>query len=347
LGCSPQLLQYFLCIYPSLRYNLSPAVVLNVNKAFAEVVAFGMSKSPKVLPSEYIYDDKGTALFEKIMELEEYYPTNSEKNIINTRASKLTSLLIGKIPTLQLVELGPGNGEKIAPLLKELSMNCEALQYFPIDVSSKAIELLLHNLEEIMPQSATFEILPINDSYLSGLKQIPSRSGASMAVLLLGGNIGNFDLAERIDFLKEIADQLKKGDRMCIGFDLVKSFRQIQQAYDDSQGVTEAFNKNILQRINAELEGDFDLDSFEFYSTYNPFLQVVQSFLVSRKRQEVTIPGINQTYLFEIGDFIHTENSFKFTVPQIEELAKKTGFQVIEVLNDDNHWFADVIWEKL
>lgn len=315
--------------------------------SFSENVRLGLGASPKFLSSKYIYDDNGTSLFERIMRLDEYYPTRCEKEILVEQSKKLVSLLQGSAHCVQLVELGPGNGEKIYTLLTELSLKCQTLRYYPIDVSSKAISLLVENIANHSSIFAKQLINPIVGDYIEGLAQISREPGTPVAILLLGGNIGNFNPDERIDFLTQIGQRLLKGDKICIGFDLVKSFKTIQKAYDDAQGVTAAFNKNLLERINKELGGNFDLDAFEFYATYDPFEQVVQSFLVSSFDQEVAIESLGTKYSFKRGEFIHTENSYKFTTNQIQALAESTGFKVLEFLFDSQDWFTDVVWEKL
>lgn len=156
-------------------------------------------------------------------------------------------------------------------------------------------------------------------------------------------NIGNFLPPDRLTFLQQLAKHLAPDDRLLFGFDLRKDPRQIHAAYDDSQGVTAAFNLNLLTRLNHELQADFELEQWQHYPQYDPLEGVMRSFLVSRRAQQVHVGALGKTFSFAAWEAIHTENSYKFTLPQIEALAQAAGLRVQEVFTDEQHWFADVL----
>ena len=172
--------------------------------------------------------------------------------------------------------------------------------------------------------------------------QLPNRPG-SKAVLFLGSNIGNFGPADRLDFLRQLAAPLAPADRLLIGFDLQKDPRRIRAAYDDAQGVTAAFNLNLLTRLNRELGADFDLTRWQHYTDYSPLNGAVRSFLVSTCVQQVRVAALDETFDFAAWEVIHTENSYKFTLPQIEALAAEAGLRVVEYFTDPASDFADVV----
>ncbi|HEX8327009.1 MAG TPA: L-histidine N(alpha)-methyltransferase [Hymenobacter sp.] len=314
---------------------LSPAV-----EDLAQHVAAGLSRTPKTLSSMYFYDDAGSRLFQRIMELPEYYPTRAEFAIFQEHGAAIARALSPSAgDEFALVELGAGDGAKTKLLLKELLRSGTAFTYAPVDISAGAMTGLVEALNQELP---ALHVAPVVSDYATALRELRTRPG-SKAVLFLGSNIGNFGPAERLDFLRKLAAPLTPADRLLIGFDLQKDPRRIRAAYDDAQGVTAAFNLNLLTRINRELGADFDLAQWQHYTDYSPLNGAVRSFLVSTRAQQVHIDALDQTIDFAAWEVIHTENSYKFTLPQLDELAAAAGLRVVATFTDPAADFADLV----
>ncbi|OGX89292.1 dimethylhistidine N-methyltransferase [Hymenobacter lapidarius] len=308
--------------------------------ALAQHVATGLRQTPKALSSMYFYDDAGSRLFQQIMALPEYYPTRAEFAIFEEHGAAIAAALrpAGNGP-FALVELGAGDGSKTKVLLREFLRADADFTYAPVDISAGAMTGLVDGLKQEMPG---LRVAPVVSDYATALRQLGSRPG-SKGVLFLGSNIGNFAPADRLSFLRQLAAPLAPADRLLIGFDLQKDPRRIRAAYDDSQGVTAAFNLNLLTRLNRELDADFDLASWQHFTDYNPLSGAVRSYLVSTRAQQVRIPALDETFQFTAWEVIHTENSYKFTLPQIEELAAQVGLRVVDTFTDADADFADVV----
>jgi len=306
----------------------------------AQHVAEGLGRTPKTLSSMYFYDDTGSRLFQQIMALPEYYPTRTELGIFRTHAAAIVAALRPQEQgPFALVELGAGDGAKTKVLLQELLRAGQPFSYAPVDISAGAMAGLVASLQQEMP---TLRVEPVVEDYAAALRQLRDWP-AGKAVLFLGSNIGNFKPADRLDFLRQLAAPLAATDRLLIGFDLQKDPRRIRAAYDDAQGVTAAFNLNLLVRLNRELGANFDLAKWQHYTDYSPLNGAVRSFLVSTCKQQVHIEALQETFDFAAWEVIHTENSYKFTRPQIEELAQEAGLQVLHFFTDAASDFADVV----
>ncbi|WP_201978245.1 L-histidine N(alpha)-methyltransferase [Hymenobacter rubidus] len=314
--------------------------MVNVLTELAQHVADGLRRSPKALSSMYFYDDVGSRLFQQIMELPEYYPTRTEFAIFREYGAAIAAALRAEAGEgFTLVELGAGDGAKTKLLLRELLASGPDFTYAPVDISAGAMTGLVAALQQELP---ALRVAPVVEAYGPALEQL--RAGPdSKAVLFLGSNIGNFGPAERLDFLRQLAAPLTPADRLLIGFDLQKDPRRIRAAYDDAQGVTAAFNLNLLTRLNRELGADFDLAHWQHYTDYNPVNGAVRSFLVSTRAQQVHIAALEETFDFAAWEVIHTENSYKFTLPQIEALATEAGLRVVATFTDAATDFADVV----
>jgi dimethylhistidine N-methyltransferase len=238
-----------------------------------------------------------------------------------------------------LVELGAGDGAKTKLLLRELLCAGTPFTYAPVDISAGAMAGLVDALRHELP---ALHVAPVVEDYATALVQLRTRPG-SKAVLFLGSNIGNFGPAERLDFLRQLAAPLAPADRLLVGFDLQKDPRRIRAAYDDAQGVTAAFNLNLLTRLNRELGADFDLAHWQHYTDYSPLNGAVRSYLVSTCAQQVRIAALEENFDFAAWEVIHTENSYKFTLPQINELAAEAGLRVVTCFTDATADFADVV----
>ena len=314
--------------------------MIKVLTELAQHVAEGLQRAPKSLSSMYFYDDAGSRLFQQIMALPEYYPTRAEFATFREHGAAIAAALSpAGGGDFALVELGAGDGAKTKLLLRELLAAGTPFTYAPVDISAGAMTGLVAALKQELPG---LHVVPVVEDYATALTQLPNRPG-SKAVLFLGSNIGNFGPADRLDFLRQLAAPLAPADRLLIGFDLQKDPRRIRAAYDDAQGVTAAFNLNLLTRLNRELGADFDLTRWQHYTDYSPLNGAVRSFLVSTCVQQVRVAALDETFDFAAWEVIHTENSYKFTLPQIEALAAEAGLRVVEYFTDPASDFADVV----
>jgi L-histidine N-alpha-methyltransferase len=306
----------------------------------ARHVAQGLNRSPKTLSSMYFYDDEGSRLFQQIMALPEYYPTRTEYQLLSTHCAAITDALrAADGAPFYLIELGAGDGLKTKILLRHLLAIGIDFSYVPVDISPAAIDGLEASLRDELP---SLRVEPVVTDYVSALQLMATKPGRK-AVLFLGSNIGNFLPDERLAFLRQLAQPLSSDDRLLIGFDLQKDPRLIRAAYDDAQGVTAAFNLNLLTRLNRELGAEFDLANWQHYTDYDPLAGVVRSFLVSTRAQTVPIAALDTSFDFAAWEVVHTENSYKFTATQIQKLAADAGFQVSDFFTDAKDYFADVI----
>ena len=311
--------------------------------ALSDEVRAGLQQTPKRLSSRFFYDAEGSRIFSEIMHSPDYYLTRSEYEILDTQKDALLRLFAPDGRPFELVELGAGDGLKTKILLGYLASQQANFTYAPVDISVDALEKLVADVQSQWPN------LPLNarhDDYFNALQELSEESDARRVVLFLGSNIGNFTPEEAIDFYRQLHDRLQPGDLVLTGFDLQKHPAIIHAAYNDRQGLTRAFNLNLLRRINAELDADFNLAAFDHYEVYNPETGEARSYLVSQKAQTVRIAALDMTVPFDYGEIIHTEISRKFTRAQIEELAQKTGFSLTGWFTDCKGYFADVVFER-
>ena len=246
-----------------------------MNSEFAIDVDRGLSDNKKYLSSKYFYDDKGSLLFQQIMELPEYYLTRAELNIFQTRSLDILAKI--DADNLDIIELGAGDGLKTIEFLQHLTRANTRITYYPIDISQEAINQLTEKVKTNLPE---LNIKPLIGDYFKELHDIPV-SVARKVVLFLGANIGNYRHQKAVSLLKLINDNVSVGDMLLIGIDIKKSPNLIARAYNDSQGITRAFNLNLLARINTELGGNINIDKFDFYSHSNPETGNVDSYMVS------------------------------------------------------------------
>lgn len=313
----------------------------DLNQQFSEDVLRGLSRSAKALPCKYIYDETGSQLFCRIMELPEYYLTRCETELLEMHKDSIGSLIDGE--RCNLVELGAGDGKKTKILLEQfLEMGID-FQYCPVDISESAVKQLASELNDKFP---TLEMNGLVSDYFDGLRLLSSQNQARTVVLFLGSNIGNFSPQEAEAFLIRLRDSLNHGDLVLIGFDLKKAdIGLILRAYNDSSGVTEQFNLNILKRINTELGGNFDIGKFRYLSTWDTQSNAVKSFLVSTCDQTVYIEGLDTSFRFRDGEQLHTESSHKFSEHELSRMAEKIGFDVIRNFHDSKRYFANTLWK--
>ena len=294
---------------------------------FACEVRGGLSKAQKELPSKYLYDELGSALFDAITVLPEYGLTRADHRILQRHAGEIPD----EFPLA--AEIGSGSGYKTRAVLEALEVD----RYFPIDLSISALERCRRELAGLT------EIEPIEASYLNGLDRIP-RDGAPLLVLFLGSTIGNFDSRCRADFLRQVRSRMRAGDAMLIGCDLIKPVETMLDAYDDPSGVTASFNLNLLGRIDRELGGDFNLRAFAHEARWNPAERRIEMHLRSRIDQTVTIREARLECHLRADETIWTESSYKFEADEIPEIARECGF-TSEAQWVDREWpFAENLW---
>ncbi|GAB3507595.1 L-histidine N(alpha)-methyltransferase [Spirosoma knui] len=309
----------------------------------AEEVRTGLLKTPKRLSSRFFYDAEGSRIFQEIMRSPEYYLTRSEYEILDTYQADLLDVFAADDQAFDLVELGAGDGLKTKLLLSYFQERNVRFTYAPVDISADALNGLVADVRQNWPN---LPLNPQHDDYFAALEQLSVESDNRRVVLFLGSNVGNFAPDEAIDFYRQLSDRLKSGDLVLTGFDLQKHPAIIHAAYNDQQGLTKAFNLNLIRRINEELDADFDLSAFSHYEVYNPETGEARSYLVSEQAQAVQIRALNMVVPFDAGEIIHTEISRKFTRAQIQDLAQQTDFNVVSWFTDANGYFTDVVFRK-
>lgn len=307
----------------------------------AEHVCSGLSSIPKQLSSKFFYDDRGSKIFQEIMQLPEYYLTRAEDKILREQSEAIYEHLDFSHP-FNVVELGAGDGSKTLHLLSHLLDEQIEFTYCPIDISRQAIVDLSVKLEKHLPY---LDIQPYVGDYFQMLGEVFTANRPTL-VLFLGSNIGNFENAAAIKMLSLVGNELRKKDKLLIGVDLKKNPNIIRRAYFDERRVTAEFNLNLLRRINRELHADFREDQFDFYSHYDPVTGDVRSYLISMVDQVVTIPDLDQNFSFKENEVIRTELSKKYSLQDVEALGKNSGFSVVKNFLDPNAYFTDSLWVK-
>ncbi|WP_309491426.1 L-histidine N(alpha)-methyltransferase [Trinickia mobilis] len=305
-------------------------------RAFAEEferdLVNGLSKTTRSIAPKYFYDAAGSALFDRICELPEYYPTRTELGIL-ARHSRELAECIG--PGSEIVEFGAGSLAKIRLLLDAFPARDAPRCYLPVDISAEHLESSARRLRADYPE---LRVQPVAADYmreeqLAGLEASPGRRIGFFP----GSTIGNFDLVDAAAFLR-LAARLLRGGGLLVGVDLVKDAQTLHRAYNDSQGVTAAFNLNLLRRANDELGANFDLGQFAHYAFYEPVKRRVEMHLMSRRTQVVRIGA--REFTFEEGESLHTENSHKFTIEGFRAMAVSAGFEPGPVWTDDARLFS-------
>ena len=300
------------------------------NPDFARDVIEGLSESAKRNPSRWLYDETGAMLFEEITALEEYYPTRTEIGILEQFSDEISEFIGGEAI---LVEYGSGSSRKTRILLDALR-NPSA--YVPVDISE---EMLQTAAAHISRRYAGIDVVPVAADFMRPFDLPEGLSDKHRRVAFFpGSTIGNLDGSESIRFLRRVAGHVGAGGRAVIGFDLRKDVRILIAAYDDAWGVTAAFNRNILGRINRELAGDFDPLTFAHEARWNEEMSRIEMHLVSQRRQKAHV--LSRTFDFTKGETIHTENSYKYSVEQFSGLAERSGWTLERIWTDPNGLFA-------
>lgn len=311
---------------------------------FAEDVLRGLSSTPKQLSSKYFYDDEGSRLFREIMQLPEYYPTRAELKVFTENKEAIHEAFVDGADAIDVIELGAGDGMKTAVLIEHFLTKGVDFTYSPIDISQEANDTLSSRFREKFPE---LRIDPHTGDYFKVLTSLKNGSDRRKIVMFLGSNIGNFQRQQAVDFFHQLRAVMNPNDRLFIGFDMQKDPRVIVAAYDDPQGVTAAFNLNLLRRINRELGADFDLEKFSHYAQYRPIECAARSFLISREKQTVTIDALKRSFEIDQWEAIFMEISQKYTRAMIEELAAASGFEIETEFFDEENFYTDSLWRPV
>lgn len=304
------------------HFMVTQAITADPVLAFASDVRAGLTRpEQKELLSKYLYDDVGSALFEVISVLPEYGLTRADERLLRRHASDIVDQLA---PPVMVAELGSGSGKKTRWILEALCRR-QHTAYCPIEISASALAMCARELGDI----DSISIVGFEREYLDGLLEVAARrhSGQHLLVLFLGSTIGNFDRPAGARFLREMRQILQPGDSLLLGTDLEKPVPQFIAAYDDSLGVTAAFNLNLLARINRELGGNFDLKQFEHLARFNHQARSIEMHIRSRRSQTVSIDGAGLQVAFAEGETIWTESSHKYSAAEISGIARDTGFR--------------------
>ncbi|MDB4905081.1 MAG: L-histidine N(alpha)-methyltransferase [Mucilaginibacter sp.] len=307
---------------------------------FYDDVTAGLKQTPKRLNSKYFYDANGDKLFQDLMNCEEYYPTKCELEIFSEKTAEICNAIIGDGDAFDLIELGAGDAMKSTYLLKYLLDKKADFTYLPIDISANVISYLNITLPVTL---AGLQITGLNGEYFEMLEKAASISNKRKVVMFLGSNIGNMPVNEADGFCRALRNHLSEGDMLLVGFDLKKNPKTILAAYNDKGGITKRFNLNLLERINRELNGNFDLKQFDHYPTYDPEIGACKSYLVSLADQKVTINNMEAVHFLK-DEVIYMEISQKFTVEQTDQMAVNNSFKPLNRFFDNKEWFIDVIW---
>jgi len=303
------------------------------NKTFAEEISRSLNQQEKSINPKFFYDIKGSELFDDICDLPEYYLTRTETNLLKTIGSELEKFVTSD---MRLVELGSGSAVKTRLLLDVLTNIQNKTEYFPIDISDILQESSLKLLEEYEHLSITGVI----DTYEGGLEFVEKYDDKPNLIAFLGSSYGNFTPEFGFAFLQKISSIMKNNDLFFIGLDLVKDKVVLENAYDDSKGITANFNLNVLSRINEELNANFDLSHFAHYSLYNEKEQRIEMYLRSLEDQKVEIKKANLQLNIEKDELIHTEHSHKYSISQIKNIMHKAGFEIEKIWHDTNKPYA-------
>jgi dimethylhistidine N-methyltransferase len=308
--------------------------------AFAADVAAGLGRSPKSLPFRYLYDPRGSRLFEQICETPEYYLTRAEYEILDSESPAIVSRVPGPF---DLLELGSGSAVKTRLLIRAALERQPALRYRPIDISRSALETSALSLLRDFPQ---LRIEAVVGDYGFGRRVLAGRDRRPQLVLWLGSSIGNLDRAAAAAFLGALLGSATADDRLLLGIDVCRRSEVLERAYDDRAGVTAAFNRNILHRINRELGGRFDPDAFAHRAVWNEAEGRMEMYLVSTRRQTVRIDALALDVRFDAGEAIHTESSYKYGPGEIESLAAAAGLAITARWFDRQRQFATVLMAR-
>jgi dimethylhistidine N-methyltransferase len=302
--------------------------------SFAEEVSNGLTAVPKTLPCRFLYDETGSQLFEEICDLPEYYLTRVEREILRERADQIAACFDGPIT---LCELGSGSSSKTRLLIEALLQAHGRLRYVPVDISRSILE---ESASDLLDRYGALEVMAIASEYQEGLRQVGNHTERPKLVAWLGSSIGNLEREPAAEFLRGVRAVLTPADRMLVGIDLRKQAKVLEAAYDDAAGVTARFSLNLLDRMNRELDANFDKRSFHHQAVYKEAEGRVEIRVVSRERQRVLLDALDLEVDFEAGEGIYTEDAYKYSLAEIDGLAESAGFSVAQRWLDSEGRFS-------
>jgi dimethylhistidine N-methyltransferase len=314
------------------RYRLIDAAP--EQESFAAAAAAGLSRTPKAIPCRFLYDEAGSKLFEEICELPEYYLTRAEREILVAQADRIAARFTGPIT---LAELGSGSSAKTRLLIEACLRRHGGLRYLPVDISRSMLEASSLRLLE---RYASLEVRAVASELEAGLHHVGRETSRPKLVLWLGSSIGNLARDEAAGFLARVREALAPRDGLLVGIDLRKQREVLERAYDDAAGVTARFTLNLLERMNRELEAHFDTRRFAHRAVYHEDPGCVRIEIVSRRAQRVAIEALDLEVELARGEAIHAEDSFKYSLAEIDALASSAGLEVVERWLDAGERFS-------
>lgn len=310
---------------------------LDTREALIGEVQRGLLRRPRSLAPWMFYDACGSRLFERITQLPEYYPSRVERNILTGFADLIVAAASADTSQpVRLLELGAGTAAKTDVLLDAIVRMRDGVLYIPMDISPEALDMARERIASRLPEVC---VEPVVANYVTDPRQIESFNGTTLAIYI-GSSIGNFSPGEARTILKNLNSQLQVGDALLLGTDMVKDESTLVAAYDDADGVTAAFNLNVLHRLNRELGADFDTANFHHLARWNRVESRIEMHLESTRRQCVRIAAADLELQFEKRETIHTENSYKYTSDSIRLLLEDAGLEVEQTWTDARRWYA-------
>ncbi len=317
---------------------------INLNSAIASVdesadLIQGLNQTPKSLPCRYFYDDRGSELFEQICDLPEYYPTRTEQAILENYALEIAQMT----GSCHLIELGSGSSRKTRLLLEAYSQINQELQYYPIDVSAG---ILKTTALDLLRQYPKLKLCGLAGTYEQALAQLPPAELQNRMLIFLGSTLGNLNQEQCNKFLTQVQQALKPGEFFLLGVDLQKPIEILEAAYNDSQGVTAAFNLNILRHLNQRFQSNFVIDQFAHLAFYNRVENQIEMHLRSLKTQTAVLEALDFEVSFQAGETIRTEISRKFYIPTLISVLENHAFQALQVWTDPQAWFGLLLCQR-
>jgi L-histidine N-alpha-methyltransferase len=310
---------------------------VNLTAQVADAVRCGLLATPKSLPPFLFYDERGSALFERITELPEYYLTRTERGILETHAEAISDdFSRGTAEPVAAVELGAGAAYKTQILLRVMARRHGRVRYFPSDVSAAALTMAARRVSREEPEVDVTPIVATHDQALAMVRRL----GVAPVVLFFGSSIGNYEYGDAAALLRDIRSTFRGGGALLLGTDLRKPTDILLRAYDDASGVTAEFNKNVLARINRDLAGSFELDGFRHVALWNEPESRIEMHLESLHRQRVRIEGLGMDVDFAPRERIHTESSYKYDVAHVDRLLAEAALTRARTFTDERRWFA-------
>ena len=310
-----------------------------LREQFALDVLIGLSSKPKSISPKYFYNARGSELFQEITENEDYYLTGLEFEILKNESNNMANNIKSQTSALDIIELGAGDGRKTSILVDALKDAGIDLHYYPIDISEEA----MNQMQDFLKEDDHFKITGVVAEYFSGLNYLREYSNRPKLLMFLGSNIGNFNRAQAAGFMRRAWHTLNSGDWLLLGADLKKDIDVLHRAYNDGEGITRKFNLNLLDRINHDLEANFDLNAFDHYGSYNPLVGAMESFLISKKPQKVYIKELEKEFSFKAFEPIHMEYSTKYLDEELKDLSNQSGFMVEETYYDKKRWYSNLL----